>query len=82
MSVAVSHGLGYSRAVMKIRATKPSAVEQRLAELERQFGELRDHIIGLKPVKKDWLSTVGMLPDDEITRSAFRLGREWRERQK
>lgn len=60
----------------------PAAVDQRLAALERQFEVLRDEVLGLKAVKKDWRSTVGILPDDEITRSAFRLGREWRKRQK
>lgn len=64
------------------KAIHPSAVDERLATLERQFEVLRNEVLGLKDVKKDWQSTVGVLPDDEISRSAFRLGREWRKRQK
>ncbi len=33
------------------------------------------------PVKKDWRSALGAFPDDELTRSAFRLGREYRDAQ-
>jgi hypothetical protein len=64
-------------------ALHPAAqVAERLAALERQFELLRDEVLGLKAVKKDWRSTVGIIPDDEMSRSAFRLGREWRKRQK
>lgn len=55
------------------------SVEQRLAELENQFAEMRERVLGLKPPGKDWRRTVGMMPDDEYSRSAARLGREWRE---
>lgn len=55
------------------------SVEQRLAELENQFAEMRDRVLGLKSPGKDWRRTVGMMPDDESSRSAARLGREWRE---
>jgi len=54
------------------------SVEQRLAELEEQFAEMRARVLGLKPFEKDWRRTVGMMPDDEYSRSAARLGREWR----
>ncbi|GDY21156.1 hypothetical protein LBMAG56_25020 [Verrucomicrobiota bacterium] len=57
----------------------PATVDERLAELERQFAELRDRVLRLTPVKKDWQSTFGMMPDDELSREAERLGREWRE---
>lgn len=67
---------------MSKASSAPLPVDQRLSTLERQFEVLRDEVLGLKEVKKDWASTVGTLPDDEITRSAFRLGREWRKRQK
>ena len=32
-------------------------------------------------LKKDWRRTVGCMPDDEITREAARLGREYRKQQ-
>lgn len=57
-------------------------VHERLAALEHKYELLCDDILGLKAVSKDWLSTVGALPDDEITRRAFQLGRNWRKRQK
>ncbi len=56
-------------------------VEQRLAELEQQFVELRNQVLGIKPVKKDWRSTVGTMPDDDLTRSAYKLGEEWRKQE-
>lgn len=40
---------------------------------------MRASVLRLTPVKKDWRSTVGMMPDDEVSRSAERLGRDWRE---
>ena len=55
------------------------SVEQRLAELEKQFAELRAEVLRLKPRVKDWRRTVGMMPRDEMTLEAERLGREWRE---
>ena len=30
-------------------------------------------------VAKDWRATVGGMPDDDLSREAARLGREWRE---
>jgi hypothetical protein len=54
------------------------SVAERLAELEKQFAELRALVLRLTPARKDWRSTVGMMPDDEISRSGDRLGREWR----
>ena len=57
----------------------PSTVEDRLADLEKRFVDLRAQVLNLSPEKKDWRATVGMMPDDEISRGADRLGREWRE---
>jgi len=57
----------------------PSTVEDRIADLEKQFVDLRAQVLNLVPRKKDWRSTVGMIPDDEVARSGERLGREWRE---
>jgi hypothetical protein len=54
-------------------------IEERFAQLEKQFTELRAEVLGLRPQAKDWRRTVGMMPDDEISRSAAQLGREWRQ---
>ena len=51
-----------------------------LPTLEKEFSELRAEVIGLRSQTKDWRRTVGMIPDDETSRSAARLGREWRQR--
>ena len=55
----------------------PDTIEQRVDELEKRVAEL-GAVVGAKPRKKDWLATVGTLPDDEISREAERLGREYR----
>ena len=60
-------------------ANENVSVAERLLELEKQFAELRALVLRLTPRQKDWRSTVGMMPDDEVSRSADRLGREWRE---
>jgi hypothetical protein len=67
---------------MSKSAATTSSVETRLATLEREFEALRDQLLGLKPVKRDWRATVGVLPDDEMTRSAFRRGAAWRKRRR
>jgi hypothetical protein len=67
---------------MSKTVTRPPTMESRLAKLERGFDALRDQVLGLKAVRKDWKSTVGMLPDDEMTRSAFRRAAAWRKRQR
>ena len=56
-----------------------ATLQGRLDELEKEFMELRNRVIGIKPVKKDWRRTVGMMPDDELSREAQRLGAEWRD---
>ncbi|WP_395743350.1 hypothetical protein [Prosthecobacter sp.] len=55
-----------------------ASLRQRFDVLEKEFAALRDRVLGTKPVRKDWRSTVGMLPDDELSREAQRLGAEWR----
>ena len=55
------------------------SIEERFIRLEKQFSELRAEVLGLQPRTKDWRRTVGMMPDDEMSRSAARLGREWRD---
>jgi hypothetical protein len=54
-------------------------IEQRMARIEREFDQLKHQVFELKPRVKDWRRTVGVMPDDELSRSAERLGREWRE---
>lgn len=58
--------------------TKRPTVGARLATLETEFEALRDKVLGLAPVTKDWRSTVGVLPDDAMTRRAFKAGAQWR----
>lgn len=57
-------------------------VEEQLDELRREVAELREKMLGLTPLKKDWMSTFGTLQDDELSRAAERLGREYREAQR
>jgi len=58
---------------------KTATVEARLAFIERESDELKHAVLDLKPRTKPWLQTVGTIPDDEISRSAEKLGSEWRE---
>jgi hypothetical protein len=57
------------------------ALEKRAEFLEKEFSDLRAQVLNLRQQKKDWLSTVGLLEDDKITREGERLGREYREQQ-
>ena len=59
----------------------PQTLEQRVESLEKEFAELQSQVLGLKHRKRDWRSTVGTLEDDEMTREADRLGREYRGQQ-
>jgi len=56
-------------------------LENRVEFLEKEFSELRAQILKLGQRKKDWRGTCGTLEDDEMTREAERLGREYREQQ-
>lgn len=56
-------------------------LEQRVEDLEKKMAELRGQVLRLQPRKKDWQDTVGTLGDDEMTREAERLGREYRKQQ-
>jgi len=53
-------------------------LEQRVTDLEHKVAELSAQILGLKPRAKNWRQTAGSLEEDEATRSAERLGREYR----
>lgn len=61
----------------KASAKRPT-VSKRLATLESEFAALRDQVLGQPPVQKNWRSTVGSLPDDAMSRRAFKLGAQWR----
>jgi hypothetical protein len=56
----------------------PETLEKRVDSLEKRVTELAA-VVRAKPGKKDWLATVGTWPDDQISRDAERLGREYRE---
>ena len=56
-------------------------LEKRVEELEKKVSDLTAQVLELRPCKKDWRRTVGSMPDDEITREAERLGREYRKQQ-
>jgi hypothetical protein len=56
-------------------------LEKRVDELEKKMAELSAEVLELRPLKRDWRATVGSLPDDELTREAERLGREYRQQQ-
>ena len=56
-------------------------LESRVQQLEQKVAELSAEILGLKPRAKDWRRTVGSMEDDEITRSAEQLGRDYRKQQ-
>ena len=55
-----------------------TTIEQRMERIEREFDALKHQVLDLKPQAKDWRSTVGTMLDDALSRSAERLGREWR----
>jgi hypothetical protein len=56
-----------------------TTVEERMTRIEREFDELKHEVLGLKPRSKSWRQTVGAIPDDELSRSAEKLGSKWRE---
>ena len=56
-------------------------LEKRVEELERKIAELSTQVLELRMPRKDWRLTVGSMPDDEVTREAERLGREYRKQQ-
>ena len=56
-------------------------LEKRVEELEQKVARLSAEVLRLQPPRKDWHRTVGSMPDDELTREAERLGREYRQQQ-
>ena len=63
---------------MKTATENIPCIEERLADLESKFAALRDQVLGHAPIQKDWQASIGIYPDDEISRSAFKFGDEWR----
>lgn len=57
-------------------------LDQRMAALEKEMADLRAAVLRLHPVKKDWRSTFGILPHDDMSREADRLGHEYRLQQR
>src|SRR2546423_1453274 len=57
------------------------ALEKRVEDLEKRVAELSAEVLQLKPIKNDWRRIVGSIPDDDLTREAARLGREYRKQQ-
>lgn len=53
-------------------------LENRVAYLEQTLAQLTTKVLQLTPVKKGWQNTLGMLPDDDLSREAEQLGREYR----
>jgi hypothetical protein len=62
-------------------AAMSQTLEQRVENLEKEFSELRAWVLNMRRPRKDWRSTFGTLEDDEITKEAERLGREYRQQQ-
>jgi hypothetical protein len=56
-------------------------IEKRVEDLEKQVAALGQQVLDLRPPNKDWRRTAGCLPDDEMTREAEQLGREYRKQQ-
>ena len=68
--------------VMSQTAERSESLDQRMAALEKEMADLRATVLKLHPVRKDWRSTFGTLPHDDMSREADRLGREYREQQR
>ena len=56
-------------------------LEQRLSTVEHSLSELRNTVLNLTPIKKDWRQAAGKLRDTTLAREVDRLGREYREQQ-
>jgi hypothetical protein len=68
-------------AVLVYLPVMSQTLEKRVEDLEQKVAELSAEVLQLRPTKKDWRRTIGCIPDDEITREAARLGREYRKQQ-
>ena len=56
-------------------------LEERVEQLERKVADLSKQVLDLRTPSKNWLRTVGSMPDDELTREAERLGQGYRKQQ-
>jgi hypothetical protein len=60
----------------------PNDLTARVADLEREVASLKRTLaLFVRDANRKMLGTFGSMPDDEASREAERLGREWRERQ-
>ena len=64
---------------MAYAAAMSQTLEKRLENLEKEFSEIRAQVLGMSVGNKDWRRTVGKLEDDEMSREAQKLGREYRD---
>lgn len=64
------------------RADALCQLVDRIAALEQEMATMKAANARRYAIEKPYLKSAGMLPDDEITRDAERLGRAWRKRQK
>ncbi len=81
MPFVLPQNLVENRKPIAYAETMSQTLEKRVESLEREFSQLRAQVLSLKQSGKDWRRTVGMLEDDNLTREAERLGREYREQQ-
>jgi hypothetical protein len=58
-----------------------TTLEQRVAELEKRLAALENKPWMSPPLKKDWRSTIGSVPDSEFQRAAAKAGEEYRRSQ-
>ncbi|MDI1311300.1 hypothetical protein [Prosthecobacter sp.] len=54
-------------------------LEQRLSTVEQSLSELRNTVLKITPVKKDWRQVAGKLRDTTLAREVDLRGREYRE---
>lgn len=55
-----------------------AALEQRLSLVEQSLSDLRNTVLKLTPMKKDWRQAAGKLRDTAFAHEVDRLGREYR----
>ena len=74
--------VGSIETVMSQTTGQTENLDERMVALEKELADLRATVLRLHPVRKDWRSTFGTLPHDDMSREADRLGREYREQQR
>ncbi len=71
-----------SQRYLRYAMAMAETIDKRVGELERKVADLSAVVLRLTPQRKDWRATVGMLREDELSREADRLGREYRQQQR